>query len=278
MSSENKTIVKTEPFLSVVMAVYNSGKYLRESIESVLLQTYSHFELILVNDGSTDESEGIIQEYIEKDKRIVYLKNDINLGQSETRNKAIRSAKGDYIAIVDSDDVCLADRFEKQVCFLRENPNVDVLGSSYCLFFNGREDKCETIVSADVNDLRNGTPPVHNPTCMIKRKTFLKHGYYDSKYDNAEDYELWLRWFSQNVRFENMPDVLYKKRTHPGSVSISNIKRQIYLMLKIDFIAITRYHIRFTARGYAHVIEQFLYLVYLYLGLNNIYAKGRPIK
>lgn len=278
MDHEAKISQKKDASLSVVMAVYNSDKYLRQSIESVLSQSYPYFEFIIVNDGSTDTSESIIQEYVKKDRRITYLKNKTNLGQSETRNKAIRIAKGEYIAIVDSDDICLQNRFEIQINFLKKNPDSDVLGSSYCLFFNDQENECETKISANVNDLQNGTPLVHNPTCMIKRETFLKYGYYDSNYDNAEDHELWLRWFSQGVCFENIPEVLYKKRTHAGSVSTSRIERQIYLMLKINLKAIFKYRVRFTTRGYIHILEQFLYLVYLFFGLNRIYAKGKVIK
>lgn len=278
MDSADMLATQTDPLLSVVMAVYNSERYLRKSIESVLAQTYRNFEFIIVNDGSADASESIIKDYAARDNRITYLKNEKNSGQSETRNKAIKSAKGEYVVVVDSDDICLPNRFEEQVSFFKNNSNVDVLGTSYCLFFDDMEDECEMVVSADSNDLRNGTPPVHNPTCMIKRKTFVDYGYYDAMYDNAEDYELWLRWFSQGARFENMQKVLYKKRTHVGSVSILNIKCQIYLMLKVDFRAMFRYHIRFTARGYAHILEQFLYLVYLSLGLNRIYARGKTVK
>src|SRR3989344_2426163 len=129
MSFETEITVKKEPLLSVVMAVYNSEKYLSTSIKSVLSQTYPHFELIIVNDGSIDGSESIAREYIAKDKRIVYLKNEVNAGQSATRNRAIKCAKGDYIAIVDSDDICIPSRFEKQVNFLNKNKNIDVLGS-----------------------------------------------------------------------------------------------------------------------------------------------------
>jgi len=278
MSFETEITVKKEPLLSVVMAVYNSEKYLSTSIKSVLSQTYPHFELIIVNDGSIDGSESIAREYIAKDKRIVYLKNEVNAGQSATRNRAIKCAKGDYIAIVDSDDICIPSRFEKQVNFLNKNKNIDVLGSWYCLFFNNVIDECTTIVSANADDIYNGKPPVHNPTCMIKRDIFLNYGWYDSKYDNAEDYELWLRWFSQGVHFENMPEVLYKKRNHSGSVSVSNIKKQIYLMLKIDLIAIFKYRVRLTTSGYLHILEQFFYLIYLMLGLNKIYVKGKFVK
>lgn len=273
-----ENLSKELPLVSVVMANYNNARFLPEAIESVLAQTYRNFEFFIVDDGSTDNSSEVIKTYLEKDSRIHYIQNERNLGQSETRNKAIRLAQGEYVAIVDSDDICLPNRLEVQINFLRKNLGIDVLGSSYCLFFNNREDECETKVSADVHDLQDGTPPVHNPTCMIKRKTFIDHAYYDSGYDNAEDYELWLRWFSEGVRFENMSEVLYKKRTHSGSVSISKIKRQIYLMLKINLKAVFRYRVRFTTQGYIHILEQFLYLVYLVLGLNRIYAKGRVIK
>ncbi len=277
-SENNKEKATSDPLLSVVMATYNNGKYLYESIESVLSQTYARFEFIIINDGSYDNSESIIQEFAKKDKRIIYIKNAVNLGQSEARNKAIKVAKGNFIVIVDSDDICPPDRFEKQVRYFRKNPDTDILGSSYCLFLNASPEQCKAVVSADSSDIHDGKPPVHNPTCMMKRSLFADYGYYDSNYDHAEDVELWFRWFSQGVRFENMPEVLYKKRLHAGSVSVFMLKRQVYLMFKINLIALIKYHIRFNARGYRRVLEQFLYLVYLFFGLNKIYVKGnKPI-
>lgn len=273
---KNETGSATAPLISVIMAVYNSGQYLPVSIESVLSQTYRYFELIIINDGSTDGSEAIIQKYAAQDGRIVYLKNNTNLRQSETRNRGIRRASGKYIVIVDSDDICLSGRFREQVSFLEEHKNIDVLGSSYCLFSDNKGDECQTVVSAHAHDLYDATPPVHNPTCIIRKEIFLNHGYYDSKYDHAEDYELWVRWSAQGVLFDNLPRVLYKKRTHAGSVSVSHIKRQIYLMLKVDMKALFQYRVRFTFRGYLHILEQFLYLVYLAFGLNKIYSKGKP--
>ncbi|MFZ2187710.1 MAG: glycosyltransferase [Candidatus Moraniibacteriota bacterium] len=277
MELETETMRENKPLLSIVMAVYNSGEYLRESIESVLSQTYTHFEFIIVNDDSSDGSEGIIREYAAKDKRVVYLKNDANLRQSETRNKAIRLAKGEMIAIVDSDDICVVDRFERQVNFFNENPDTDVLGTDYCIFFNDTVKECDSVVSANADDIYDAKPPVHNPTCLMKKNVFMQYGYYDSKYDNAEDVELWFRWFSQGVRFANLHEVLYKKRTHEGSVSISKIMDQIYLMLKVDMIAIFRNHIRFTRKGYLHVLEQLFYLVYLFLKLDRLYVRNKVV-
>lgn len=266
--------IKDNPLVSIVMAVYNTDKYLKESIESILSQTYSNFEFIIINDASSDKSESIIRNYAKKDVRIIYLENKVNSKQSKTRNIAINKANGKYIAIVDSDDVCLHDRIEKQVYFLNKNPDVDVLGSSYCLFYNNINES-NGVVSASMNDLYDGKPPVHNPTCMIKKEIFDKYGYYDSKYDNAEDVEMWFRWFSQGVRFDNIPEVLYKKRIHSGCVSVGRIKHQIFLLLKINITAIVKYHMKFTRKGYLYVLEQFLYLIYLLLRLDRIYVKDK---
>ena len=269
-------IDKNTPLISVVMPVHNGEKFLGEAIESVLNQTFSNFEFIIVNDGSTDRTGDIIEKCAQKDQRIICLNNENKLGQSTTRNKAIRQAIGTYVALADADDVSLSSRFMEQVEYMKNHPKIDVLGAYFCLSAGGPIDECR-IVPAYVHDVRNGKPPVHNPTCMIKRKTFLDFGYYDSKYDNAEDVELWFRWFSRGVRFENMAKVLYKKRIHEGSVSISKIRHQMYLLLKINIIALSRYRVRFTSKGYLRILEQAFYLLYLFLRLDRIYVRDKAV-
>ena len=262
---------QTQTLISVVMATYNAEKYLRECIQSVLSQTHSNFELIIVNDNSPDTSDEIIRQFVNEDQRILYISNDKNLKQSACRNKAIKAAKGEFIVIVDSDDICLPDRLERQLDHFSEHPECDVLGSSYCIFFDSNVDECKSIVSGNTADIYNGHPPVHGPTCMIRRSVFLEHGFYSSKYYDAEDYELWSRWFSQGVVFNNLPEVLYKKRIHEGCVSLSNIKHQIYLMLKINLIAQFKYRRRFTKAGYSRILAQFVRLIYLSLRLDVIF-------
>lgn len=264
------------PLISVVMPVYNGQKYLAEAIESVLNQTFSDFEFILVNDGSFDNTEQIIKEYAEKDKRIVYIKNEKKLGQSEARNRAIKQAIGTFIALADSDDVSLPNRFMEQVAYVEKHKDVDVLGTAFCLFYEGNVGQCK-VVLAYAYDVYNGKPPVHNPTCLIRKKTFLDFGYYDQNYDNAEDVELWFRWFSQSVKFKNLPKALYNKRIHVRSVSISKIRHQTYLLLSINLITLIRYRIRFTAKGYLRILEQALYLLYLMLRLDRLYVRDKSI-
>lgn len=268
---EEKMTNQAKTFVSVVMATYNTEKFLAESIQSVLSQTHQDFELIIVNDNSSDSSEEIIRSFAAKDSRIVCLSNHFNMRQSATRNRAIEIAKGDFIVIVDSDDICLSDRIEKQLNHFSDHPECDVLGTSYSIFFDTKVDECQSVVSANIEDIYRGQPLVHNPTCMIRRSTFAAHGSFNSKFDDAEDYELWSRWLAQGVVFNNIPDVLYKKRIHEDCVSLKKIKRQLYLMLKINLIAIFKYRRRFTKAGYFRIVAQFLRFIYLSLHLDTIF-------
>jgi glycosyltransferase involved in cell wall biosynthesis len=254
---------QSQTFVSVVMATHNHESYLSEAIRSVLSQTHTNFELIIVNDNSTDTSAEIISQFAKDDERIVCITNDQNLRQSESRNKAIRASKGVYIAIVDSDDISIPDRIARQLDYFSAHPDCDVLGSSFCLFFDAKVDDCESVVMGNTDDIYDGKPLVHCPTVMIKRSIFDTYGFFNSKYDDAEDYELWSRWFSKGVVFNNISEVLYKKMKH-----------QIFLMLKINLIALLKYRRHFTKAGYSRTLAQLLRLVYLSLRLDTIFRRS----
>lgn len=259
------------PVLSVVMAVLNGEKYLAEAIESVLNQTNGNFEFFIVNDGSTDSTEKIIQSYARKDDRLIYIKNESNLGQSKSWNKAIKASKGEFIIRMDADDVCLPERFEKQHQYMLSHPDVGVLGSRYYTFSSDKEKKSR---NDKIFDIKDGCPPVHHPTCCIRRRLFESFGYYNPRYDNAEDAELWYRMHVAGVKFANLNDYLLMYRVHGGNVSIKKIKKQVYLQLKINLLAVFRYRINFSMKGYLRILEQFFYFIYLSLGLDKIYRKG----
>lgn len=266
--------MKKNPLVSVIMAVFNREKYVAEAIESVLNQTYKNLELIVVNDGSSDKSDLIIRQYLRKDKRVLYINSKVNLGQSGARNLAIKRARGDFIVISDSDDLCMKDRIKTQIRYFEKNfSNTDVLGSYYQLF-SDYTDLTGLIVKANKNDIFDGRPPVHNPTCMIKTDVFKQFGLYNSKFDDAEDVELWSRWFYQGVRFANLEVPLYKKRNHGGNVSTLRIRHQVYLMLLINLRSIFVYGIRFSTNGYLRILEQLGYYLYLTLGLNRFYSRN----
>ncbi len=268
---------KKTSLLSVVMPVYNGEKYLAEAIASVLAQTYSHFEFIIVNDGSNDQSEAIIQAYQKDETRIQYIHLPNNIGISHALNEGVKTARGDYVVRMDCDDLITPDKFFKQLeYFQKHSSEIDILGTYFCLFYPGAGNTCQT-VPAYVYDVYNGKPPVHHPTCMIKRQTFINFGYYNSAYDDAEDVELWFRWYAQGVRFANLPESLYKKRIHERSVSIFKMKHQMYLLLKININAIIKYHLRFTVKGYLRILEQVFYLLYLFLRLDRIYVRDKTM-
>lgn len=259
------------PKISVVMAVFNGEKYLAEAIESVLDQTFSDFEFFIVNDGSTDRTESIIMSYLGKDGRIVYLKNEINSGQSESWNRAIRLARGEFIVRMDADDICLPERFAMQLEYMLTHPEIGVLGSAYFVFSSDLQKKTKRNINTSILDAR---PPVHHPTCCIRKNLFQKFGGYNSKYDNAEDAELWYRFYSKGANFANLGDCLLLYRVHGGNVSIKKMKKQVYLQLRINLIAMFKYGIRFSPKGYLRMLEQFFYFLYLSLGFDNIYRKG----
>lgn len=267
-------IVKHEksPLVSVVMANYNNARFLPESIESVLFQTYTNIEFFIVDDGSKDESIEIIERYQAKDSRIRFIRNGKNLGQSRARNKAIGMATGRYVAIVDSDDICLPERLEKQVLFMESNPEIGVLGTGFYVFTTDKNQCNPGHVQSD--GLRNGKVWVHNPTCMIRRSIYDVFGYYNSKFDNAEDVELYFRWFSRGVKFHNLEERLLKYRvSHGNNVSDTRKRQQVWTAFKINILALFVYRIKFSLSGYFYTGELFFYWLYLFFGLDKVYKR-----
>lgn len=229
------------PKISVVMPVYNGEKYLKEALESILNQTFKDFELIVIDDGSTDKSEEIIKSF--SDQRIVYLDNGSNLGLSKSFNRGIQAAQGDYIARMDADDIALKERFEKQLNFLKDNPEVGVVGSNIQIMGTSKVFKRPEKHLAIKWQCLLSTPVVH-PAVMARVRVF-KDNPYNEALHNSEDFELWSRLiFDKNIKFANLqePLLLYRvskksftqsldpeKRLNTTKNIIHNIKRYITL-------------------------------------------------
>ena len=188
--------METNPTVSVVMPVLNGEKYLAEAMKSVLDQTFRDFEFIIINDGSTDSTEEIIQTFT--DPRIVYLKNEANLGLSKSFNKGIAAARGRYIARMDADDVALPDRFEKELAFLESRPEIAVVGTAiWRIDENGRKlglSRKATEPQALKWQCFFSTPLFH-PTVMARAEV-LKENPFDESLPSSEDYELGRDWCS----------------------------------------------------------------------------------
>ncbi len=215
------------PKISVLTPVYNTNpEHLREMIESVLGQTYTDFEFILLNDSPDNKAlEQQILSY--KDERIRYEKNERNIGISASRNKLLTLARGEYLAILDHDDICAPDRFEKEVRYLDENPGVGVVSGNITYF----PDNPWTTQHPQENDaiklaLLDGCYVVHT-AAMIRKSVLDKNDiHYEEVYSPSEDYMLWIRLMGVTM-FHNLPDVLVQYRWYATNTT----NRQLPIML-----------------------------------------------
>ena len=209
------------PMISVVMSVYNGEKYIREAIESILNQTFSDFELIILDDGCTDHTEEIIKEYT--DKRIRYTKNPGNLGLAGSLNRGLELARGKYIARMDSDDVALTDRLQKQVDYMENHPDVILLGGQSELLQNDIVMKNDFHAPVEDDEIRlmilYHNPFLH-PTVMIRGDVVRKNALrYQNRY--VDDYDLWIRMLPYG-KMHNLEDTLLKYRVHDNNFSVVN--------------------------------------------------------
>lgn len=210
------------PKISVVMPVFNTEKYLDEAIQSILEQTFTDFEFIIIDDGSTDNSLDIIRRYQNKDGRIVIISRK-NKGLVYSLNEGIKKAKGKYIARMDADDISLPDRFENQINFMKSN-NIDICGSSIVLFNNNKIIGKQSTPTTDVDikfTLMFMSAFAH-PTVVMDRKIFDRLKY--QQYTYAEDYKLWTDIALHGYKMGNLDMPLLKYRVHQSQ--ISNVYKQ----------------------------------------------------
>lgn len=205
--------------VSVVMPVYNGEKYLKEAIDSILNQTYTDFEFIIINDGSTDSTKEIIQSF--EDQRIVVLENEKNLGIVSTLNRGLDCAVGEYIARMDADDIAEKGRLEKQVNTLDGDSTIGVLGTGTRVFGDDIEDK-EMHSTLNPNQLKAElifSSCICHPSVMIRKKVLDEFGIrYKEEYKGAEDYEMW--WQIAAVsKIASIPDILHNYRIHKQQIT-----------------------------------------------------------
>lgn len=214
------------PRVSVLMPAHNAEQYIRESIESILSQTFRDFELLVLDDGSTDSTAVVARSYL--DERLKLITNEANLGIIGTLNRGLNAARGEYVARMDADDVSAPDRFAKQVAFLDQHPDVAVVGTWF-RFINhtGRQLLgCEPPYRPD--DVRNALlfqNCIAHPSVMFRRSVVLATNGYDPSALYAEDYALWLS-ISERHDIANLPEYLLMYRVHPNQVSLRKLKAQ----------------------------------------------------
>jgi len=203
-----------DPVVSVIVPTYNCEKYLRRSIESIINQTFKDFELIIINDGSTDDTGEILDEFCEIDKRVIILENEKIQGVASSLNRGIRKASGRYIARMDADDISEVRRFEKQVDYLENNPEVGVVGS-YIQFIDdhGKSINKWDLFSSDtlIRYTFCFLSQLCHPSLMMRSDIIDGNTTYNQV--TAEDYDLWVR-LSTKTRFSNISEYLIKRRRH----------------------------------------------------------------
>ena len=203
--------------VSVLTPIYKTDeRFLREAIESVLKQTFTDFEFLLLDDCPEDNREAVIRSY--DDKRIVYLKNERNLGITASRNKLIDLAKGEYLAVFDHDDICRPERFAKEVAYLDAHPECGVVGGwtkPSCGAPNIYPESDHAIRLA----MMEGASVWH-PASMIRRSALdAAKARYEAEYTPVEDYMLWMRLL-QHTGFHNLQEVVLDYRWHESNTSV----------------------------------------------------------
>ena len=214
--------VKVMPLVSVLMPVYNGEKFLKEATKSVLHQSFGDFEFIIINDGSKDNTEEIIEDFAKKDNRIVYEKNEKNMGISYTLNKGMRLANGKYIARMDADDISEPERLEKQFEYMENNPNCGVLGTNYVSFYEDTKETFNIVKPENDREIKLCglfDREFCHPAVMMRTDVFRENGLeYNPEYNGAEDFELWKR-AKRFTEFHNLQDFLLRVRINEENLS-----------------------------------------------------------
>lgn len=208
------------PKISIILPSYNSAPYLKEALESVFRQSYGDFELIVINDGSTDNTADILKGF--SDSRLRLISNTANLGIVESLNEGLKIAKGDYIARFDADDLMLPERLKEQGEFLDKHPEIIVVGSwAETIDHSGQPLGNYDYPPLDDRAIRRRllkhNPFIHSST-MLRREPLLSCGGYRKAFQHIEDYELWTRLLRLGAG-ANIPERLIKYRLNQGGIT-----------------------------------------------------------
>jgi len=223
----------TSPALSVAMSVYNGERFLAEAIESVLAQTFTDFEFLILDDGSRDATKAIVERYAARDPRIRLIARE-NRGLISSLNQLLAEARAPIVARMDADDVCMPERFEHQLDFLTANPDHDVLGTwTYEIDERGNkwmggdaaELKHPLTHEAFLRSIEENGPLLCHSTVMYRRDTVMAAGGYHAAFRHCEDLDLWLRLASR-TRVSNLPEYLLSYRRYDDQVSSRHATEQ----------------------------------------------------
>jgi glycosyltransferase involved in cell wall biosynthesis len=249
-----------EPKVSVVMSVHNEERYVSKAIQSILEQTFSDFEFIIIDDGSAGRTTEILGGYQQEDTRIMALRHQLKKGLAQSLNEGIRMARGRYIARMDADDISLPTRLEKQVAFLDMHPEVGLVGT-LCYEVDEKDAIVRKwVLPSSPSDVRKAlldlNPLVHS-SVMIRKEVFDDIGYYNETLQYSQDYELWLR-IARQYEIANLSEPLVMLRVDLEKAMKKDAKARRH-SLYVRFM-----HLRQSkapAHHYLHLLRPFLLVV-----------------
>jgi len=226
------------PRISIILPTYNGVRYIKRTIESVIFQSFLEWELLIIDDGSTDDTERIVKEYMNKDSRIIYLKNDNNLGIQKTLNKGLREARGEYIARIDDDDEWVdKDKIKNQVKFFESNLDYILVGTGVIVIDEDDNELFRYLLPESNKEIKNkmlGKNCFAHSSVVFKRNTALKLGGYNELKEarHVEDYDLWLK-LGIVGKLANIPSYSIKFMQRKGSISQINKTDQFKKNIKL---------------------------------------------
>jgi glycosyltransferase involved in cell wall biosynthesis len=234
---KDSEVDKMNPPVTVLMSVYNGLPYLPEALDSILEQTFSDFEFLIIDDASTDGSGRVLAEYAERDSRIKILTNERNQGLGYSLAQGVELAQTIWIARMDADDIAVPNRLELQMSYVKDNPEVDILGG-YALNINDDGqiigERRVPICHEDIYRLLWTNPFIH-ATVMFRRQAILRVGSYSEKIRKRQDYELWFRCALGKLKFANLALPLIYYRFTKNTFKRNNLRQVIIPSLLIGW-------------------------------------------
>lgn len=266
------------PLVTVVIPVHNAEAFLKEAIESIINQTYTNLEILLINDGSTDNSSKIIAEYASYDQRIKVItnRNALGYGGEKASNEAYKIASGDFIAKLDADDVAMPDRLEKQIQYLINNPDIFLVGSWMKIIDQAGIEKGKRKYPVNNEDilrefyLRNC---IGHPTIMFRNK-IIPDDFYKLRFKALNDYYTHFLHMQQGLKMANIPDYLVKYRIHNSNTTFSRLKEQWMVNMEIKRYIDSNISVYFRYKTFIYLIDAFIRympnkLMFILLRLRN---------
>lgn len=264
--------MKYNDLISVVIPLYNAEQYIEKTLLSVLNQTYKFFEVIIVDDCSTDNSLKIVESFAKKDSRIKIIKRAYNFGgPAAPRNNGIKAAKGEFIAFLDSDDIWFKNKLEVTIKTLSKHPNIDVFyHNENHISVDGQEKvyKFAQIENSNAYEFLLYGNHIANSSAVVRRIELFRVDCIseDRDFISSEDYDLWLRLAMVDVFFYRCKEVLGERKYRKDSISADREKHSF------SFFNVYKKHIKYIYEAKEITLREYLYYIYLFFFFKNIYS------